>query len=435
VNFKIVISLVAGLGIIITELTAQSGFDLDYQPIKERKIDKEKLKSLISLEFQDEFIAGSNAKKDMMSVQEMNLDNIHYKIDSSIFISDDMVEPYFQKIFNEILQANPELKGLNPRLFVSRETIPNAYAMGNGIMVFNLSLLQYLENESQIAFIICHEFSHNYLRHVFENIERKAALLKSKATKEEYNKAKRSYSKAQAFILNLRLSDSRHGQAAEFQADSLGLQFFSKTKYNVSAAITGLNCLDIMREDPYPDSLDLRTIFTFSEYPFKDSWVKEPQSFIFEEPDSVKLAWRQALSSHPELVLRMSSLEQMIQERGYAGGSLFIQDSQKFFYLKELAHFEQILSEEKFNNLDIAIYLTLKQMRKHPNNAFLHRQLHKYFERLVAAYENHELMRYILPSSSFHEKDFKILSRLLNNLRFSEMKRLTTEIEKKYQLN
>jgi hypothetical protein len=421
--------------LISLQLQAQTTFDKDYVPIKNTPINKDQLKKEIKIEFTDQQIIVSKYKKYLINVQDLNLDNIYYKVDSSIFIFDEIVEPYFQKIASHILDSNPELRVIKPRLFVSRELLPNAYAMGNGIMVFNLSLVKYLQSESEIAFIICHEFAHNYLRHLFNDIERKVQAYHSAETQTELKDLKKTeyntYDRASKLALDLKMNDGRFSQTFEFQADSLGFELLKKTKYSTENAATALRQLDIMRDDMYPDSLHIDKYFNLPNYPFKPSWVKEPESFILQEKDSAQIALENALSSHPELMARIEKMK-ALSDLHSGSNATFLQDSLLFEKIKNIAHFEEIISAQQFRKYDKGIYLTLKMLERYPENQFLAKNLLKQFNFLLNAYENHTLMKFISPSSVFHHKDFKILNRMLNNLRISEYKKIANELAIQY---
>jgi hypothetical protein len=417
-------------------LRAQQTFETDYIPIVDRKVNKEQLKKDIKVEFSDAQIPQSKFKKYLFNVQDLQLDNISYKIDSSIFIFDDVVEPYFQKIAEHIIERNPELKVIKPRLFISRELLPNAYAMGNGIMVFNLNLTKYLDSESEIAFIICHELAHNYLRHLFDDVERRVQAYHSDETQSELKELKKmeynTYERVSKLALDLKMKDGRFSQTFEFQADSLGLELLRKTKYALEHAPSALNQLDKMRDNLYPDSLHIDNYFNFPNYPFKPSWVKEPDAFIKQEKDSAQKALEDALSSHPELMERIARLDTAVS--GSKGvNAFFMQDISLFNEVKMIAFFEEIISSQRFKKYDRGIYVTLKLMERYPDNQFLRNSLISQFDFLLEAYDKYLLMKFIAPSSTFHYKDYKIVNRLLNNLRISEYKRISTELKAQYK--
>jgi predicted Zn-dependent protease len=69
-----------------------------------------------------------------------------------------VLNPYVQRVFDHIRQANPQLPPV--QLVLSRNPEPNAHAVGNSTVMLNVGLLGRLENESQLAYILCHELAH-----------------------------------------------------------------------------------------------------------------------------------------------------------------------------------------------------------------------------------------------------------------------------------
>ena len=406
--------------------------------MRKAPVDIQQLKSKVSLEFKDFKIKESEAKKYLEQIEKNNLEEIHFKLDSSIFLFDEIVYPYFQKIMDEIVGNNELLKQIKPTLFISRELTPNAYAMGNGIMVFNLSLIQHLDNESQIAFIICHELAHNYLRHVFADAEKEILAYLSKSTQDELKRLKKQeynvYEDLKKLSLNLNMQAGRFSRTSEMEADSLGLIFLSKTKYALKESPSALNAIDSLLEKIYADSIRLDKYFNFPNYPFKPNWVKEPEAFIMSD-DSTKKDLEDSLSTHPDIAIRVEILKNIMKNYNLYSGSTFLQDSLLFLKIKEIARFEMIINAEVLHRYDRSIYYILKLMEDYPDNIFLKQGLYYYFQKLTDAYNHQSLMDFIGVSSNFHHKDYKILVRFLNNLRMSEMTRITNEIKLNYLKN
>ncbi len=70
-----------------------------------------------------------------------------------------------KKVTSVIVAANPIFKD-KIVVLTSRSLIPNAFNLGNGIIVINMGLLFQLQSEEQLALILCHEMAHDYFRHV-----------------------------------------------------------------------------------------------------------------------------------------------------------------------------------------------------------------------------------------------------------------------------
>ena len=163
---------------------------------------------------------------------------------------DPVLEPYVQRVFGQIKAANPQLPAV--QLVLSRNPEPNAHAMGNGTVMLNIGLLARLENESQLAFILCHELAHVQARHMDNGLRERLTTWHSKELKrevrrivaEEYNIG----SKLKTLALGMSLSSNYHQRKYEKQADSLGYVLLGRTKFEAPQAYRVLQLLDKMDE-------------------------------------------------------------------------------------------------------------------------------------------------------------------------------------------
>ena len=77
-------------------------------------------------------------------------------------------EPFMKKYLKNILDSVTIHNGLKEKFEIvcTRYAAPNAFNMGDYKLYINIGLLEQLTNESQVAFLICHELSHQLLFHV-----------------------------------------------------------------------------------------------------------------------------------------------------------------------------------------------------------------------------------------------------------------------------
>jgi beta-barrel assembly-enhancing protease len=78
------------------------------------------------------------------------------------------LDRYVNKVMAKIAAAAAEKGGVtnfHPRAVVYADANPNAFAMPSGIILVSYGLLEKLENEDQLAFVLGHEASHVLLRH------------------------------------------------------------------------------------------------------------------------------------------------------------------------------------------------------------------------------------------------------------------------------
>ncbi len=75
-----------------------------------------------------------------------------------------------KKIFNNIMRY-VDRKSINYGYKVVETDEVNAYAIAGGRMFFNTGIIDFLETEDEIAFVMAHEISHNELRHCIKRVQ------------------------------------------------------------------------------------------------------------------------------------------------------------------------------------------------------------------------------------------------------------------------
>ena len=71
---------------------------------------------------------------------------------------------YVNQMVEQILKSN-SLDFPNLKVLVEKDNSPNAYCMGDGTLVVNMGLFNWVDNEGQLASVICHELGHLFLDH------------------------------------------------------------------------------------------------------------------------------------------------------------------------------------------------------------------------------------------------------------------------------
>jgi predicted Zn-dependent protease len=156
------------------------------------------------------------------------------------FIVDDEITPYLQSVLDEIYNANPSLSR-ETTVYAFRSEAVNAMSYGEGTIAFTLGLLSRMENEAQIAFVLCHELAHYHARHSDIKALELAQLNYNKEIKKKIKSISKSdygkYTKYTQLVSTLGLSVTRHSREKEFEADSLALLFYLNTSYDLSTPV------------------------------------------------------------------------------------------------------------------------------------------------------------------------------------------------------
>lgn len=232
---------------------------------------------------------------------------------NKLIVCDSAFIAYYQNILNNILKANPYLDQ-NIKIYATRILEPNAFNIGDGNIYFNISLVRFMQNESQIAFIIAHELAHQYKEHVLESNINNYLKLKSQEMQTQIKKAsKQEYGSKKALLeisKSLLFHTNKHSRFKETEADSLAIVFLEKTKYNPKEAISTLNILD--KIDNYFEEFPH---FVFTEY-FKDLPINKRKEWDNYDVDTTflsavdkKVELNDSLKTHPDCKQRILSLE------------------------------------------------------------------------------------------------------------------------------
>jgi Zn-dependent protease with chaperone function len=210
-----------------------------------------------------------------------------YVVDSfneGSFMVDHPLTSTLREIAARIYESNPDLpRDLNIYTFSS--SAPNAVSFGEGTICIMLGLLERVETEDQIAYILCHEFAHYYANHAEKNFARLAALNYDKELKKKINdittRPYGRYSRLKALFNSLDLSVTTHSRTSEFQADSLGLVYYQKTGYNPYSPLRVMQILEHADKGLYRKNIDFRKHFSFKAFPFKDAWTSYVKSNFY----------------------------------------------------------------------------------------------------------------------------------------------------------
>lgn len=205
---------------------------------------------------------------------KIRLEYMNYLTDSESFVFDNTMYPKLNEILENIKELNPEYQLSNAnRVLVGNSLVPNAVCYGNEVLVVYLGLLALCENESQLAFVIAHELSHQILDHVDNTLRARIAHRESRELlekKKEYKKAE-DYNKssiANEYNLEHGFKVRAESRKKESQADSLAYVLLENTSYNNNEAIRFLRILDNSDQEKYKIALNLDSILNGTNQKF-----------------------------------------------------------------------------------------------------------------------------------------------------------------------
>lgn len=353
---------------------------------------------------------------------------------------DEEIGSYVNGLLQNIAQEN----GINAqqlRLFMSRDTSPNAFSLGDGSFVITLSLLHRLDNEEELIFILAHELSHYYLDHLKKQIRARMLLTNSSEYKNKQRELNRSkynkFSKSLEDYRELQYGNNSTRRLGELEADSLGLILFKKVAKNPQNAINALKKLDTLSPaEILKIDLDiLKNHFSTTSLPFNEVWTSgyDFSKYNYQKGKiDIFGTHKDSLKSHPQLEERVLSIKKIIPQN-HIGVSL---EEDNFIKLKEKISFEDIYAHYCLEEYGRGIYLIL-QLQNLENvtenqQLFYSYMLSLFYEKLANARKSFMYKRYVDDINYLHfSNEYMLFLTILDNLRSSELQ----ELSNKYSLN
>ena len=305
---------------------------------------------------------------------------------------DPVLEPYVQRIFGQLKAANPQLPAV--QLVLSRNPEPNAHAMGNGTVMLNIGLLARLENESQLAFILCHELAHVQARHMDSGLRESLTTLHSKELKREVRRiVAQEYnigSKLKTLALGMSLSSNYHQRKYEKQADSLGYVLLRRTAFDATQAYRALQLLDKMDEPYSAERLDLARYFgcAAAPYAYETAPAKPRSIFTVGAKATTVLETSDTLKSHPDCAKRMRFVRELAQ--GQVADGPPAAPTPEWSRMVALSRLEVVQSWFDYDCYDHALFEALQLLPTQPQSTYL---------RSVVTLSLYELRRHLVDHS------------------------------------
>jgi hypothetical protein len=382
---------------------------------------------------------GKEHKKDYKEIYEDRFEAVAALLKGTTTVTDPTAHTYIQTVFKKITDANPELKDLGIRLVFTREGIPNAFCMGEGTLAVNAGLFIYLDNESQLAFILCHELAHQYLAHSNKNVKKRVDLINSKELKKESKAlSKQEYGvgqKLEELVKKLAFGILRHSREDEAEADKVGFRFMTRTGYDCKEAKTCLQLLDRIDDTTLFKPVNLEDLFRFSDYSFKKKWIQK-ESAIFsamstaEDDSPFTKAEKDSLRTHPDCKKRIALLEDTL--KAFSNGQRFIANETYFNQLKK--DFIPEIAEQAYrdDNLGLYLYLCLQMLQKQEYEHYAAYGVVRCLNRLYAEQKNHRLGAVAAKENRRYHEDYNLVLRMIDRLRLEDIASLSYYFGKKY---
>tara|TARA_Y100001954_G_C15825445_1_gene611970 strand:- start:2135 stop:3478 length:1344 start_codon:yes stop_codon:yes gene_type:complete len=363
-------------------------------------------------------------KKALEKVYEWRFNYVKHLLETKAILYNDSLYQYVDFIFSHIIKSNSNLKSLELRYFISNSPNPNAISLGDGTFIVNLGLIRKLENEGQLAFIICHEIAHFYLDHSNQSAIDRYVKTHSKEHKKEIksiaNQRFGRYEILKSMIKKNLYVEMTHTRQHETEADSLGLIFLRNTIYDHAQSITCMNLLDSIDYYKYHKEINYIKNLSFEKYPFRKRWL-ESETIMFGGHIENNYWERDSIKSHPDSKTRANSLKNSLLGTEAKPSNKFLQDSTYFNLLKDQADLEFINSWVFYGDYGHALFFSLKHLEYEPNNKYLLLKSSHLFRLIYDSQVNHQFSQHIDRPSSENEKEYNHFLDFLDNIRTTEL--------------
>lgn len=249
------------------------------------------------------------------------------------------------------------------KVYIYLSPYANAFATDRKEIFINAGLFSLLETEAELAFVLCHEAIHVNRRHSLSSYMNEFDI--------DVNDEKISKLSVEAKV---EFTQHSYSKNVELEADSLGLDIFSFSEYNINAALTSIAKLDRSNVPLKGDLFRLEKLFlgNYIDYKKYDKLVG----------DSID----KESTTHPSSDLRYRTIQDRIKKLKGGNNDYVISES-IFSSLKRqvLKHMPSMFLNG--GNLNSAIYSAVQLMDD--NNEFEQRKviLKSLYKELL--YRNH----------------------------------------------
>ena len=402
----------------------------------------------------------SKNKKDFIEEYSERWDNVKEKFDKREIYTSAPAQQYLDALVAEIERGNPSLRDHPFHCYFSRTGIPNAAYIGEGIILFNMGLFQRLNNESEAAFVLCHEIGHFLLHHMENSINKYVTTINSEEVQAQLHKIKGSeYHKneqLEKLVKGLAFNSRRHSRDHESEADSMGVELMRNTRFSLSGALTTLALLNVIDVDTLNTAACLQRWFNSPDYPFKKRWIAREEGLLGGHAHLADDAAEDSLKTHPDCPSRILALGPVIN-RGLSaasgggvgngtrlgggeadaggrvaggeagsgtrttGGAKFVVDSVKFVSLQHIFRYEVIEYAYLSDDYTESLFYTLELLQQHPSDAYLVAQVGRLFNGIYAAQKGHTLSKVTDLPAPEYPSNYNLLLQFVQNLYLEEL--------------
>ena len=383
-------------------------------------------------------VKGANSKY-IAGLYKERYENIRDIFEAGGIITVPEAQNYLESLVKVIYQSNPSLKNLSSRVLFSRAYWPNASSMGEGTILFNIGLFYKLQNESQAAFVVCHELAHLYLNQSNKAIEQYVNTIYSDEFQKELKNIQRSaYQKGQhleSLTKNLAFKSRLHSREHESEADSMAIEWMKNTPFDLREALSCLSLLDSVDRDKYDAGLQLPQYFNFASYPFQPRWLREDAGLSAMATVSKNENKKEAdsLKTHPDCQVRVARLQETVKRNQKGERQKYVVSEQEFMKLKSQFDIEIVSYCYKAGLISRCLYLSLEMLPFYKGDTLVYSFIAGCLNQCYLYQKQHELTKITDLPAPYFDKKYDSLLHFIQNLRLPEWAALSYYFALQYQ--
>lgn len=432
---KLYLLIVLLLSVCSISKVTHAQFEKDYTPVKYSYSGSKQTEKVFMKKLKLKYIS-----TDKGLVQDFNkyIYGLHIAYAQSSKNKEFIIEPYVKKYLQKIIDTVVTLNKLGDKYEVvcTRYTVPNAYNMGDNKLFVNIGILKHLENEAQLAFLLCHELSHQLLLHVQENFAEARKRQKDKSIKREIkdiNRAKyNKLDRAVQFLKNQEYDFAKYSRAKERAADSMAAVLLLATAYDAREGKSLMQILDKSDTDA--------TVISYPNYFDGDSakilpqWLSAKTGLLeFGHRDVIEFD-KDSVKTHPDIPNRIRMIDSQLRmtKYDYQGKTLYLQSKATFDSIVAMARFEEIETFVKRKRYGAMVFYSLSALQKFPENTYLLKHAATALNHLQKAVKNHTVQDFIPIESDELPEAYNQFLRLIDRTTYVEFRRLVYQFLQRY---
>ena len=350
------------------------------------------------------------------------LERLQLQFEAGIFLEASPLQDYVQQVFDRIVAANTINCTYPLRIQIESSGTVNALNYGNGIISIHLGLLQRLEREDQLAFVLAHELAHAHLDHfeaalalrLREHTDQTLQQQIKAIRRQTYNRYAQATALSRQFHYEYRASRREY----ELAADALGVTYLTQAGYDAAAAAEVLAILDGADRPIDSSRLDLTAIFHHAEFPFKARWLySDDVELMAADYQQEREFDRDSMRTHPDIPLRLNTLG--ASPTGRAPDTVFQLGVQR------TAALELVYALYHHGQYAQSLYRALLLLRHYPDSGYLHGMVGLNLGGIHLLRTERRYVDQVPLASMASTPNFQQLLRMLENLRLQELAQLT----------